>query len=326
MSKDQFTRAECSSTLGQQTLFTQNSINKKFRHRLAGIPFAIAGSTTSVSFAFACVALVLPAISGFSVDTAWAQDSRRAAPQQAQPSPRQLPRGSSNAARLPLRTAPAAAVAAATTGSAGSPATAAFASSDTPFGAALLSCDKEQEEDALLALPGLKGEIKLDRCYRGRSHLSCRFDTVLAEQKALVQEFTRIAEERYPEVNNVEEICKRSFDSLVKDAGGAAEFAKRFSASRSEYDARTSCANKIKQSVQETTLPDLVQAPELLKSINETLDLEVKKVSAVQEQISGLAHAIELSEKSLAALQKIHRAICLKSKNQVQAQRPDVSN
>ena len=185
---------------------------------------------------------------------------------------------------------------------------------NSPFGTALASCDKDQNEDLQLALPGLKGEVKLDRCYRGRKQLVCRFDAVLAEGKSLTDEFSRIVQERYPEVTSLDDICKISFDALVKDFTGTAEFGKRFSAARSEYDARTGCATKIKQAIQDVTLPDLVQAPEVLKSVIEAVDQEVSRVSVVQDQVSGLAAKIDASQKSIAVLQKIHRAMCLKSK------------
>ena len=185
----------------------------------------------------------------------------------------------------------------------------------SPFGGALASCDKgANEEDVQFGLPGLKGEVKLDRCYRGRKQLVCRFDAVLAEGKSLTDEFTRIVEQRYPEVTNLEEICKIDFDALVRDSTETAAFGKRFAAERSEYEARASCANKVKQAIQDVTLPDLVQAPEVIKSLIEAVDLEINRVSVVQEQVSGLAAKIDSSQRSIAVLQKLHRAMCLKSK------------
>lgn len=184
----------------------------------------------------------------------------------------------------------------------------------TPFGGALASCDNGAEEDVQFGLPGLKGEVKLDRCYRGRKQLVCRFDAILAEGKSLTDEFTRIVEQKYPEVTNLEGICKIDFDALVRDSNGAAEFNKRFAAARSEYEARSSCATKVKQSIQDVTLPDLLQAPEVIKSLIDAVDQEVNRVSVVHEQVSGLATKVDASQKSIAVLQKIHRAMCLQSK------------
>src|SRR5262249_42875408 len=47
------------------------------------------------------------------------------------------------------------------------------------------SCDKGTERSEAFRLPGPKGEIKLDRCYRGRDHLVCSFHALLREAKAL---------------------------------------------------------------------------------------------------------------------------------------------
>jgi hypothetical protein len=112
------------------------------------------------------------------------------------------------------------------------------------LGKALSSCDKVPEDQ--FVLPGLKGEIKLDHCYRGREHFVCRYDALLTEGKSLIDEFTRIVDEHYQDVGNVEGVCKISWDTLGKDSMGAAEFTKRFAAARSEYDTHTACANKVK--------------------------------------------------------------------------------
>ena len=183
--------------------------------------------------------------------------------------------------------------------------------SASPLGKALAECDKVQEEQ--FVLPGLKGEIKLDRCYRGREHLVCRYDALLAEGKSLVEEFTRIIDEHYQDVSNVEGVCKLSGDGLGKDSMGTAEFSKRFAAARSAYDAHTSCANKVKQSIRDVTLPDLTQAADLLKSMIDTIDADIAKSSGVQEQAAALAVKMEASQKAIGVLQKIHRSICSKA-------------
>lgn len=184
----------------------------------------------------------------------------------------------------------------------------------TPFGQALASCDQSQAEDAQFGLPGLKGEIKLDRCYRGRKHLSCRIDTVINEGKALTDEYTRIVEAKYQEVTNLGDICKIDFEALTKDAGGATEFAKRFAAARAEYDARSACATKVKASVADVTLPELVQAPEVLKSMMDAVESEITRVSTAHKQVADLAGRIDASYKSILVLQKIHRAMCITGK------------
>jgi hypothetical protein len=228
---------------------------------------------------FACLALLLVFLHDVSLGSAWAQagiPQRR----RVQPPPPQ-------------------------------PAVVSKVDTTSALGKALSSCDKVQPDE--FVLPGLKGEIKLDRCYRGREHFVCRYDALLTEGKSLIEEFTRIVDEHYQDVGNVEGVCKISWDTLNKDAMGAAEFTKRFAAARSEYDTHTACANKVKQSIREVTLPDLTQAPDLLKSITESIDSDISRSSSVQEQVAALAVKMEGSQKAIGLIQKIHRSICPKA-------------
>ena len=188
-----------------------------------------------------------------------------------------------------------------------------------PFGGALASCEKDQEKDMQFELPAVKGEIKLDACYRGRRQMVCRYDAIFAEERSLVDDFTRILEKNYPELSSLEAICRVSFDVLVKDLASAGEFNKRFIAAKSEYDVHNGCANKVKQQIRDVTLPDLAQAPGVLKSIVDAFDQEINRVSVVHEQVSGLAAKVEASQRVIAVLQKIHRAMCLKPEPQAPA-------
>ena len=135
---------------------------------------------------FACLALLLVFLHDVSLGSAWAQagiPQRR----RVQPPPPQ-------------------------------PAVVSKVDTTSALGKALSSCDKVQPDE--FVLPGLKGEIKLDRCYRGREHFVCRYDALLTEGKSLIEEFTRIVDEHYQDVGNVEGVCKISWDTLNKDAMG----------------------------------------------------------------------------------------------------------
>src|SRR5438045_7103776 len=50
---------------------------------------------------------------------------------------------------------------------------------DSALGRALASCDKLSEGFEAPALPGARGDVKLDRCYRGPDHLVCSFSALL---------------------------------------------------------------------------------------------------------------------------------------------------
>ena len=113
---------------------------------------------------------------------------------------------------------------------------------------ALASCDKEPQSSDLI-LPGAKGDLKLDRCYRGRDHLVCSFNALLKEAKSLLEDYRKIVEARYPEVSNVGAICNIKPDNLAVDMQNATDFANRFKALKADYDTRINCANKVGQSL-----------------------------------------------------------------------------
>jgi hypothetical protein len=189
------------------------------------------------------------------------------------------------------------------------------------FAKALASCDADVAETDF-TLPGLKAEIKLDRCYRGREHLDCRIQKIASEEQALLKDFTHIVDLKYPELNSVNAVCKIARDSLVGDFSGTTEFLKRYKAFESEYDLRLACANKVTQSIKEVSLPDLVQAPEMLKSIMDVMDQEIARVTQVHEQVTTLWSNIEASRKAIGLLQKIHRAMCPQESKSASAKSP----
>jgi len=186
-----------------------------------------------------------------------------------------------------------------------------------PLGTALASCDKGSESAESLTLPGAKGEIRLDRCYRGRDHLVCSLNALLKEAKSLIEDYGKIVEARYPEVSNVDGICSIKPDSLVADLQNATDFTNRFKALKAEYDARINCAGKIGQSLKDVTLPDMAQAPGILKSMIDSIEGDVKGVSVVQAKVVELAEKMDTSQKAMVTIRKIHRTMCLTDQHPV---------
>jgi len=138
---------------------------------------------------------------GFWSGAAWAQDARQAQ-RTLRPSRINQPTSSVPAAvALPSREAAGGAL-----------------------GTALASCDKEPQSSELI-LPGAKGDLKLDRCYRGRDHLVCSFNALLQEAKSLLEDYRKIVEARYPEVSGVGDICGIKPTSLAADMQNATDFA-----------------------------------------------------------------------------------------------------
>ena len=179
------------------------------------------------------------------------------------------------------------------------------------LGTALAACDKEESGEPL-TLPGARGEVKLDRCYRGRDHLVCSLNALLKEAKALVDDYSKIVDARYPEVSNVDGVCTIKPDNLSGDLQSAADFSNRFKVLKAEYDSRINCANKVGQSLRDVTLPDMAQAPGILKSMIDSIEGDVKGVSVLQAKVVELADKIDTSQKAMVTIRKIHRTMCLK--------------
>jgi hypothetical protein len=180
------------------------------------------------------------------------------------------------------------------------------------LGVALASCDKGSESSEALVLPGAKGELKLDRCYRGRDHLVCSFNALATEAKTLTEEYTRVVDVHYPDVNNVDGVCSFKPDNLATDLQNTIDFANRFKSLKAEYNVRTSCASKIEQSLKDVTLRDMAQAPDILKSMIDAIDGDIKGISATHGKAADLAEKIEAAQKALTTMRMIHRTMCLK--------------
>jgi hypothetical protein len=114
------------------------------------------------------------------------------------------------------------------------------------FGSALLACDKDAGAAAdAIALPGVKGDLKLDKCYRGRDHLVCNLNVLAKEATALSQEFSKIIDAGYPDLGTISAVCAIKPDNLGSDKSRAAEFTNRFRALKAAYTARMSCMGRI---------------------------------------------------------------------------------
>ena len=180
------------------------------------------------------------------------------------------------------------------------------------LGMALASCDKDSQS-ADLILPGANGDLKLDRCYRGRDHLVCSFNALLKEARSLLEDYQKIIDAGYLQLGNVDDICSVKPDSLIADMQNATVFAGRFKALTAEYNARIGCANKIDQSLNDVALRDMTQASKVLKSMIDAIQGDVSKVSIEEAKVAEFAEKIVNSQKAMVAIQKIHRSLCLRN-------------
>ena len=123
----------------------------------------------------------------------------------------------------------------------------------------------------------------------------------------------------YPDLNTVDGVCQVSLETLASNIAGSEDFAKRFKELKSQYEAATNCAGNVEQAFKNVTLTDMTQAPEILKSMTASIDGDVAKISKVHEQISDLAEKMELSNKAMKAVTKIHHAMCMNEKAAAQS-------
>jgi hypothetical protein len=179
------------------------------------------------------------------------------------------------------------------------------------LGQALAACNQGAAVQEAFTLPGLKGEITLDRCYKGRAHLICVFTALSTEAKSLTDSYSKIVDANYPELTTVDGVCKLSPETLASHIAGSEDFAKRFKEVKSQYGAATNCAGNVEQAFKNVTLADMTQAPEVLKSMVASIEGDVANVSKVNEQISSLAERMDQSNKAMKTVTKIYHAMCL---------------
>jgi hypothetical protein len=184
----------------------------------------------------------------------------------------------------------------------------------SPLGQALASCDKDDAVQETFALPGLKGEVTLDRCYKGHDHLICVFNALITEAKSLTDSYTPIVDAKYPDFNSVENICHIKPDNLASHMAGAEDFAKRFAVLKSKYESASKCAINVKQAFRDVVWSDMTQPPEILKSMTESIEGDVALVSDVENQTVDLAAKVEAAKKAMKTIEKIHHAMCVKDK------------
>jgi hypothetical protein len=181
------------------------------------------------------------------------------------------------------------------------------------LGQALAACNQDAEKEPF-TLPGLKGEVTLDRCYKGRAHLICVFAALSTEATSLTGTYSKIVDAKYPDLNTVEGVCQISPQTLAADITGSEDFAKKFKELKSQYEAATKCAVSVEQAFKDVSLAGLTKAPEVVQSITASIDGDVAKTSKVYEQISNLAEKMEQSNKAMKMVTKLHHAICMNEK------------
>ena len=181
------------------------------------------------------------------------------------------------------------------------------------LGQALAACTQDAEKEPF-TLPGLKGEVTLDRCYKGRARLICVFTALSTEANSLTSSYTKIVDAKYPDLNTVDGICQLNPETLASDIAGSEDFAKKFKELKSQYEAATKCAVSVEQAFKDVSLAGLTKAPEVVQSMTASIDGDMAKTSKVYEQLSNLAEKMEQSNKAIKMVTKLHHAMCMNEK------------
>ena len=176
-------------------------------------------------------------------------------------------------------------------------------------GSPTASCDQQFPKTDLV-LPGPKGAVKLDSCYRGREHFICSVNAIIAESKKLRSEYEKIVQMNYPSFKTIEPVCKLSSEAVASDIQLVAEFFPRFRAVKSAFERQANCAVAIGRTIRELNLSTMANGADIVRSMMEALDGDMKLVPDERQNSSDLSETIEAARKSLDAIDKLHAAMC----------------
>src|SRR5215510_8044151 len=171
------------------------------------------------------------------------------------------------------------------------------------------SCD-QQFPKAELVLPGSKGTIKLDSCYRGREHFICSVKAVIAESQKLRSEYDTIVQMNYPSFKTIDPVCKLSAESVATDIQLVNDFFPRFRAVKSAFERQANCAVSMGRTIKELNLTTMANGADIAKSMMDAIDGDMKHVPDERQTSSELAETIESARKALDAIEKLHAAMC----------------
>ena len=114
---------------------------------------------------------------------------------------------------------------------------------------------------------GHEGAIELNRCYRGREHLSCIVAALLAEANSIKQDYADIVSVDYPNLKTLNSICQITPDRLTEHSKALQTFRERWVLLRKEYAARLECTNSVEESLRNMNLADMSYGADLVKSM-----------------------------------------------------------
>ena len=177
--------------------------------------------------------------------------------------------------------------------------------SDTPTA----SCD-QQFSRADLILPGPKGPIKLDSCYRGREHFICSVKAIIAESQKLRADYDRIVQMNYSTFKTLDPVCRLSSEAVSSDLKAVNDFFPRFRAIKSAFDRQANCAVSMGRTIKEINLSTMANGADIAKSMMDAIDGDMKDVADERQGSADLSENIEAARRSLESIEKLHAAMC----------------
>jgi len=173
---------------------------------------------------------------------------------------------------------------------------------------ALEECNAKAAEP--IKLPSAKGDIQLNRCYRGRAHMSCTTTALLNEAVSVKQDYAAIAAADYPNLKNLDDICKIPPECLAEHLRATQSWAGRWKVLRREYNTQAECTNSVEDSLRNLSLADMSYAADIVRSMVETVRTELMAASKAENDVLNLADQIDAAGKALATIQQIRSGIC----------------
>src|SRR5207249_2614924 len=170
------------------------------------------------------------------------------------------------------------------------------------------SCDQQFQRTDLL-LPGPKGPIKLDSCYRGREHFICSVNAVIAESQKLRSDYDKIVQMNYPSFKTIDPVCKLSSEGVATDIQLVNDFFPRFRAVKSAFERQANCAVTMGRTIKELNLSTMANGADIARSMMDAIDGDMKHVPDERQNSSELAETMESARKALDAIEKLHAAM-----------------
>src|SRR5215467_8798829 len=176
-------------------------------------------------------------------------------------------------------------------------------------GSPTAQCD-QQYTKADLVLPGPKGPIKLDSCYRGREHFICSVNAIIAESQKLRSEYEKIVQMNYPSFKTIDPVCRLSAESVATDMKLVEDFFPRYRAVKSAFDRQANCAVTMGRTIKELSLTTMANGADIVRSMMDAIDGDMKQVPDERQYSADLSETMESARKALDAIDKLHAAMC----------------